>query len=144
MSHESTRKYLFMWIEAEVFLPFEQKGGSSADSEHPISRQWQTRTFPAWECERWRLSSQGRTQGSVTVLNTVCDLEKAGEASPDTSVFCALRNAGCEDFQPLHKCSMGCKEYFFLQKDKKYNGWTGLGLHCIHKGKKKWKHIGMS
>lgn len=36
-----------MWIEAEVFLPFEQKGGSSADSQHPISRQLQTRIVPA-------------------------------------------------------------------------------------------------
>lgn len=32
MSHESTKKYLCIWIEAEVFLPFEQKQGNSAET----------------------------------------------------------------------------------------------------------------
>lgn len=85
MNHESTRKYLFMWIEAEVFLPFEQKGGSSAETlniQFPGSYKLE---FSLCENVKDGDSLSKEESKASSLSHTQCVIwRKAEEASPDT------------------------------------------------------------
>lgn len=105
-----------MWIEAEVILPFEQKGGSSAETlniQFPGSYNLE---FSLRENVEDGDFLQGRTQGIVTELNTVCDLEKGRRGLARCLGTCALRHAAYEDFQPLYKMLHGMERVFLSPK----------------------------